>query len=184
MRRDDGVRGEPAHPVSPIRETGTMASWSEVLAVAPELASKVQARFDAHGLGLLATLCRDGSPRISGIEPLFANGELWLGMMPSSRKAADLQRDPRFALHNATVDKQVSEGDAKIAGRALLVEDADTFARFHQTFATETGEDLPPGPFPLFRANVHEVSFVQPAGDHLDIDWWREGGEVVRVERR
>lgn len=160
-----------------------MASWSDVLTAAPQLASRVQARFDAHGLGLLGTLRRDGSPRISGIEPLFANGELWFGMMPESRKAADLLRDPRFTLHNATVDKQVAEGDAKISGRALLVDDPETFARYHGT-STDSGDALPPGPFPLFRADVSEISMVQPAGDHLDIDWWREGGEVVRVERR
>jgi hypothetical protein len=161
-----------------------MASWSQVLDAAPELARAVQARFDAHGLGLLATVRRDGFPRISGIEPMFANGELWLGMMEGSRKAADLLRDPRFALHNATIDKQVAGGDARITGRARLVQDAATFARFRQTFAAGTGEDLPPDPFPLFRADVSEITMLRPEGDHLDIRWWREGGEVMRVERR
>jgi hypothetical protein len=55
-------------------------------------------RFEATGLGLLATLRADGSPRVSGLEPLFALGELWFGMMPESRKALDLLRDPRFAI--------------------------------------------------------------------------------------
>jgi hypothetical protein len=160
-----------------------MASWFEVLAAAPELAARVQARFEAHGLGLLATVRRDGSPRISGIEPLFAAGELWLGMMPASRKAKDLLRDPRFTLHNATVDKQVTEGDAKISGRAFLADDAETLARFREAFEAHNGYPPPPEPFPLFRADVSEVSIVQPAGDHLNIEWWREGGEVVRVER-
>src|SRR5919205_2769551 len=103
-----------------------MASWSGVTSAAPELAALVRARFEATGLGLLATLRRDGSPRISGIEPLFTDAELWLGMMPGSRKAADLLRDPRFALHNATVDKQVTHGDAKLSGRAVLVQDEAT----------------------------------------------------------
>jgi hypothetical protein len=161
-----------------------MPSWSQVLDAAPELARDVQARFDAHGLGLLATLRRDGSPRLSGIEPLFANGELWLGMMENSRKAADLMRDPRFALHSATTDKQVAEGDAKLAGRAVLVSDKETFARYLQTFPQDTGGELPPEPFPLFRADVSEISWLRPAGDHLDIRWWRAGGEVVSVERR
>ena len=66
-----------------------MASWSQVEAAAPELAERVKERFDATGLGLLATLRTDGSPRISGIEPLFALDELWLGMMHGSRKAAE-----------------------------------------------------------------------------------------------
>lgn len=161
-----------------------MASWSDVLSAAPELANDVQARFEAHGLALLATIRRDGFPRISGIEPLFALDELWLGMMPGSRKAEDVLRDPRFALHSATVDKQVTEGDAKVTGRAVLVHDAETFGRFLQAFEAHNGYAPPPGPFPLFRADVAEVSMVQPSGDHLNIDWWREGSEVVRVERR
>src|ERR687886_1463709 len=100
-----------------------MPAWKEVAAAAPELAALVRKRFEATGLGLLATLRRDGAPRISGIEPLFTDDELWLGMMPGSRKAADLLRDPRFAFHSATVDKQVTHGDAKLSGRAIAVQD-------------------------------------------------------------
>ncbi len=92
-----------------------MSSWSEVKVAAPELAASVEERFEAHGLALMATLRRDGSPRISGVELLFAAGELWLGMMPDSRKARDLERDPRLALHSATTDKEVREGVAEVS---------------------------------------------------------------------
>src|SRR2546429_100973 len=112
-------------PSSVKRTLGLMASWSEVESAAPELAERVRERFEATGLGLLATLRADGSPRISGIEPLFALDELWLGMMHGSRKAADLQRDPRLALHNATEDKQVTNGDARITGRAVEISDEE-----------------------------------------------------------
>lgn len=161
-----------------------MAAWSDVTAAAPELAEAVQRRFQAHGLALLATLRRDGSPRISGVEPLFAAGELWLGMMPGSRKAADLLVDPRFALHSATVDKEVVNGDAKIGGRAVVVDDEPVKAAFLQAFQAETGTLPPPGPFHLFKANVEELSVIRPGGDHLKIEWWREGGPVNRIERR
>jgi len=162
-----------------------MASWSEVVSTAPELAAEVRGRFDAYGLALLATLRRDGSPRISGIEPLFALDQLWLGMMPGSRKAADLLRDPRFSLHSATTDKQVTDGDAKLSGRALPVDDDDetTFAEFREAFAAHSGYPPPPGIFHLFRADVEELSMVQPAVDHLNISWWRQGGPVHRIER-
>jgi len=161
-----------------------MATWTDVEAAAPELAATVRSRFEAHGLGLLATLRRDGSPRISGIEPLFALGELYLGMMPGSLKAADVERDPRFALHNATTDKNVSEGDAKISGAAVAVVDDEEFARFGEAFAAATGYPPPPARFPLFKADVKEVSTVKPAGDHLDIESWREGRGLRKVERR
>src|ERR671926_222591 len=131
-----------------------MPNWKEVAAAAPELAALVRARFEATGLGLLATLRRDGSPRISGIEPLFTDDELWLGMMPDSRKATDLLRDPRFALHSATVDKQVTEGDARLSGQAVLVEDDETKAAFRKAFEAQNGYPVPPGEFTLFRADV------------------------------
>ena len=160
-----------------------MPSWGDVRAAAPELARAAQGRFEAHGLAMLATLRRDGSPRISAIELLFAGDDLWLGMMPDSRKAQDLGRDPRLALHSATVDKEVKEGDAKLSGRGLLVRDDDTWQWYLAALKEQTGF-APEGWFPVFRVDVAEVSFLRPAGDHLDIRWWREGGQVVSVERR
>ena len=161
----------------------TMSSWSDVTRAAPDLAEAVQRRFDATGLGLLATLRKDGSPRISGIEPLFTS-ELWLGMMDASLKAADLRRDPRLALHSATADKNVAEGDAKVAGVAHEVDDAETMARFGAEFKAATGYDPTDGPFHLFRVDVGEISFLRPGGDHLVIEWWQEGTEPQRIERR
>ena len=160
-----------------------MASWSDVTSAAPELAATVKERFEATGLGFLATLRRDGSPRLSGIEPFFALGDLWLGSMDGARKAQDLLRDPRLALHSASVDKDVKDGDAKIAGRAEAIEDASVKAAVMAEFEARTGY-APDGPFHLFRVDVGEISFVQPEGDHLAIEWWREGGPVHRVERR
>src|SRR4029453_12710299 len=103
-----------------------MASWKEIEAAAPELAGRARASFDAHKHKVLATLRRDGSPRISGIEASFADGQLWLGMRPGSRKALDLRRDPRLALHSASVDPPEDPsgwaGDAKLSGRAVEVD--------------------------------------------------------------
>lgn len=160
-----------------------VASWRGVVAASPQLAGAVRARFDAHGLGLLATVRRAGSPRISGIEPLFTDDELWFGMMLKSLKALDLLRDARFALHSATADKQVSEGDAKLGGRAVPVEGAKAVAAFRHEFEAATGSAPPPGPFHLFRADVTEMSLLGAAGDHLNIDVWREGARARRIER-
>lgn len=160
-----------------------MASWNDVTSAAPELAKAVQGRFEATGLGILATLRADGSPRVSGIEPLFAMGELWLGSMPNSRKGADLTRDGRFALHSATEDKNVANGDAKITGRAVVVVDAETRTRFKRAWNDHTGTDVPE-PFTLFRAEVTELAMIGLDGDHLAIDSWREGEKPRRVRRQ
>jgi len=160
-----------------------MTTWDDISQDAPELAAKVRHRFEDTGLGYVATLRKDGSPRISGVEPLFAAGELWLGMMWGSRKAVDLQRDPRFALQSANVDKQVAAGDARVTGRAIEAH-ADEIERFRALFAAATGNEPPPGAFHLFRADVTELSFVQPAGDHLVIESVRAGRAPQRIERR
>lgn len=159
-----------------------MASWVEVGTQAAELAAKVESRFNAHGLGLLATVRKNGFPRVSGIEPLFA-GELWLGMMPRSRKAADLMNNPRLCLHSATADKDVKNGDAKLTGRGIEVEDEDVISRFRADFKAHTGMQPPPGGMHLFRVDVLEISFLAPAGDHLASEWWREGEAPQSAKR-
>src|SRR5947209_316211 len=130
-----------------------MARWAELMAAAPDFAASVREVFDAHRHKTLATLRRDGAPRISGIEASFLDGELWLGMMGGSRKALDLQRDPRLALHSATVDPELAKGDAKIAGRAEEITDPATMT----TVFTAGGREAPPGPSHLFRVDVTAV---------------------------
>lgn len=159
-------------------------NWAAFEGAAPELAARVRARFEASGLSLMATVRRDGAPRISPVEAFFGDGDLWLGMMGASLKARDLQRDPRVALHSATADKNVSEGDAKVAGRAVEVVDDAGIARFVAVTSAQMGAEPPP-PFHAFTVDVTEASFLMPAGDHLDIDIWTEGGGPPRrIERR
>jgi len=161
-----------------------MASWNGIIEAAPEIAALAQERIEATGLALLATLRRDGSPRISGVEPSFFDGELLLGMMDASLKARDLQRDPRCALHNATVDKNVADGDVKISGRAVEITDEDEKTEFLTTFAEANGYGPPPGPFHLFRVDVTELATIRPGGDHLVIESWSEATGPKRTERR
>src|SRR5215203_1946017 len=102
-----------------------MPSWREVEAEVPELAALARRFLDAHVHKTLATLRRDGSPRISGTEVDFADGELWLGSMWQAVKALDLRRDPRFALHSGSADPPDWKGDAKLAGRAEEITDPE-----------------------------------------------------------
>ena len=155
--------------------------WGRVEEAVPDLAAKVRGRIETHGLALLATLRKDGGPRISGIETLFGEGELWIGMMPGSLKAKDLLRDPRLALHSATTDKMVKKGDAKLSGNALLVEDEATFDAYRRASAGSQGPEL--GTFYLFRVDVKEISHLVPAGDHLDIEGWSEAGGYRQTNR-
>src|SRR3712207_1292870 len=156
-----------------------MPSWNDVETEAPELAALARRFLDAHVHKTLATLRRDGSPRISGTEIVFAEGELWLGSMWRSLKALDLQRDPRFALHSGSADPPEWTGDAKVAGRAEEVTDPGRKAAIF-------GDDAPPGSSHLFRADIAELAVVRigdPA-DHLVIETCQAGRGTARRERR
>jgi hypothetical protein len=147
-----------------------MASWRQVEQEAPDLVGRARARFDANKHKTLATLRRDGSPRISGIELIFADGELWFGSMWQAVKALDLQRDPRFAVHSAS-DGADFQGDAKLAGTAEEVSSDEVKQAVVQGNA-------PPGPMHLFRADVTELVLISLGGDppdHMLIESWHPG---------
>jgi len=161
-----------------MRSVERVATWDELAADAPDLAARVEARFAASRHNLVATLRLDGAPRLSGIEVQRSAGQLWVGMMGGSRKAQDLQRDPRLALHSAPVDLDLVDGDAKVGGKAVEVVDEDEIA----AWLGELGSQ-PPGPFHLFRVDILVVSIVTVRGDRLVIDSWRPGQGSWRVER-
>jgi len=111
----------PAWPGGSVAEvTGAaLASWRDVELGAPELARLGTARLDSARVALLGTLRRDGSPRISPIEPCIAEGQLLIGAMTWSAKAGDLRRDPRYALHSAVTGPDSGQGELKLSGPAM-----------------------------------------------------------------
>jgi hypothetical protein len=153
-----------------------MPSWSDFEAAAPELAARVRARLDAHVHKTLATVRRDGSPRISGTETNLRDGELWIGSMWQARKALDLQRDPRYALHSGSDDPPGWDGDAKIAGVAEEIVDD---ARVRDVNGEEVGRSH------LFRLDLHEVSTVglDESRKSLVIEIWTPDGGVRTIQR-
>jgi hypothetical protein len=150
-----------------------MTAWKDVEKAEPEFAARVRRLFDAGRHKTIATMRADGSPRISGIECEFAEGDLKLGSMPGARKGADLRRDPRFALHGPTIHPQDGKeaewpGEAKIAGRAVPAGPIDG----------STGD--------LFVADISEVVITRlnPEATLLVIESWtpRRGLRVVERE--
>lgn len=143
-----------------------MARWRQIETDAPEFASRVRERFDAGTNKTMATLRRDGSPRISGTELVFLDGSIRLGMMPGSVKLLDVRRDPRVAIHSPTIEPPAGRpsdwpGDAKIAGR--LVE-------------AEPLESEPPGAAG-FEVDLTEVVLtrVDETNTRLIIESWHDG---------
>ncbi len=152
-----------------------MTSWKQFEQEAPELAAEIRTRFEAHETHVLATLRKDGSPRVSGSEVDFQGDNITFGSMLHAVKARDLQRDGRFALH---AHPSTDTGDAKIAGVATEVlgqSDRD---------ALRTGAE-PSGDFHAFVIDLHEavLTSVNQEAEELVIQVWHPG-QGVKVNRR
>ena len=150
-----------------------MTAWKDVERAEPEFAQRVRGLFDARRHKTIATVRADGSPRISGIEVAFEDGELAFGSMPNARKGADLRRDPRFALHSATIDPVEGAeaqwpGEAKISGRAI-------YAR-----PLTEGSDGD-----RFYADIAEVvhTHLNQKATMLVVQWWTPAHGLRRIER-
>lgn len=155
-----------------------MPSWSEIERAEPDFAARVRRLFDAGRHKTIATLRADGSPRISGIECEFEDGELRFGSMTGARKGADLRRDPRFALHGPTVHPEEGKesewpGEAKIAGRAIPA----------GPVGAGEASDQPDGE--MFVADIVEVvvTGLNPEATRLVVEWWTPEHGLRRVER-
>jgi hypothetical protein len=175
-----------------------MVSWAQFESEAPELAAPLRAAFEGHLHHIIATLTLDGSPRVSGNEVRFAGDDVWLGMMPASRKAADLRRDPRVAIHAAPVDVTLAIGDGKFSGTAREV-DAETVAWFlaqishpgADTFDARPDAhegDTPPPESDAFEAAAFRIDLTSAtlttvAGDVMTVRTWHPGHGVTSVDR-
>ena len=170
-----------------------MATWTSFAAEAPEVADLAARRIAATGLMMLATLRRDGFPRISPVEPTLAgdelvlhDGRLWLGMMPASTKSRDLQRDGRLALHTATADKMVNEGDVKLWGVATLISDRPTLEQMSDDIFASVGHRFEVGDFDAFDIDLLGASAVtvDVAAEVMFVRTWRPGAGVTTTEKR
>ena len=104
--------------------------WDEFERACPEIGELARDRFARDQLVLVGTIRADGSPRISPNECDFAGGRLFVSMMWRSRKALDLLRDPRVAIHSVTCDKAGTDGDVKLYGRVVDERDPDVRSAF------------------------------------------------------
>jgi len=149
-----------------------MARWRDFTASDPEFARLAETRVVDDGLVAVGTLRRNGWPRISPVEPLFVDGDLYLGMMWQSKKALDLQADPRCVVHSTVHDKSGTQGDVKIYGRAVAVEDAEEREQYCTALEAHIGW-RPDGDFHLFAVEVTEVGYFAVVGEGHQTRTWR-----------
>jgi hypothetical protein len=146
-----------------------MASWQQFLDAAPEFARRVEALFTGHKHHTMATVRKDGAPRISGTEVEIDAAELCLGMMPATFRAADLRRDPRLAIHSHSIDPPDGDpgawsGEATISGRAEELP--------HHRRASDH-----------FRVDIEHVVLTRIESRQLVIETWAREHGLVRRQR-
>lgn len=150
--------------------------WDEFAGECPELAALGEERLRGRELCLLGTLRHNGYPRISPVEPDFVDGELMLGMMWRSPKALDLLRDPRCVVHSVVSDRQGTEGDFKLYGRAADVRDPERRARYRATIKARIDWEPTEPNFHVFGIDVESAGFVIFGPEGHGLAWDRTGG--------
>lgn len=161
-----------------------MISFDDFLTAAPEIAGPVLDRLTATGIGLLGTVRKDGSPRVSPVEVGLHGGRLALGMMPGSAKLADVRRDPRACLLTPVADRTDTGGEGKLFGRIEEVRGDDAERLLRAMVAGLDGVELED----LAGSPVFELRISSAAWQHVDDDAWDTRswsiGSPVRHRRR
>jgi hypothetical protein len=151
--------------------------WREFETQQPALAHVGARKLTDPGVVLVATIRRDGSPRISPVEPLLWDGDLWLSMGLGSYKAADLRRDPRILVHSIVTSRNGQDGEYKVRGIAVEEAHPATQARYAEQVITRLGWQPEPGKFHLFRVDLGDVTFIR--WDDATNDQYLTAGQPV-----
>jgi hypothetical protein len=156
-----------------------MTTWREFTEAAPLIATIFARRHAATGnLCLLATLRADGSPRISPCEVFVVGEDLMLGMMWQSKKALDLVRDPRIAVHSVQSERSGEPPDVKLYGVVEDVSDADARRRYGDVLDAAIGW-RPPEPYHLFALDVRQAGMIAFGAGRRAMRWTEESGTAV-----
>ena len=143
-----------------------MASWTEFETSQPGLAAAGRALFYQFGVGLafLATVRRDGGPRVHPMCPLIHDGGLFAFIVPGP-KQADLRRDGRYALHSFPGED--NEDAFYCTGRAAAEDDPAIRQVLADVFVTERASAGVPVPAPdhqLFLFGIETCLLTRTTG--------------------
>jgi hypothetical protein len=130
-----------------------LATWAEFERADRTIATFGRERVDQH-VCFLATVRADGSPRVHPVTPWVAVGRLLVRMYPTSPKAGDLQRDPRYALHSMMDNDDGEGGEVAVRGVATTFSDPRLLADAFDVIGG-TGTDKP---LIVFELDIDEVN--------------------------
>ncbi len=147
-------------------------NWTEFAEAAPDLAKAGEERFERWGLILFGSVRKDGTPRISPVEPLIVDGELLLGMMWQSTKALDLLRDPRCLVHSIITDRKGNDGEFKLRGRASDIGDLGVREAYAKTLFEKIGWRPDEPDWHLFAIDIEHVALIAFEGEQKSVQTW------------
>jgi hypothetical protein len=156
--------------------------WAEFESQQSRLAELGRQKLGGAGVVLVATVRRDGTPRVSPVEPLFWERDLWLSMGLGSLKARDLMRDPRVLVHSIVTGRDGTDGEYKIRGRALSEPDPGIQEGYAHEVVERLGWTPQVGKFHLFRVDIEDATFIHwdDATNDQYVTRWPELVEFVR----
>ena len=157
-------------------------NWTECARRQPGLAKVGRERLLEPGVVLVSTIRRDGTPRLSPVEPLVMDDDLWLSMLWRSAKATDLLRDPRILVHSIINSRNGTAGEFKIRGTARAEPDPEVQRHYADVVGQRLGWSPTVGRFHLFAVDIAEISFIRyddASGDQF-VAMFPAGREFVR----
>jgi hypothetical protein len=145
-------------------------TWQAFQTSHPQLADFGKNRL-AGRVAYLATVRKDGSPRVHPVTPIIGEGHLFVFMEPTSPKGQDIRRNGRYALHCGVEDNAGGRGEFIVSGAAFLTNDPG----LREVAARHSGY-APKDRYILFEFHVEEVRATTYEGDRPVRQRWRAGG--------
>lgn len=104
-----------------------MTTYQQFADAQPEMAALLRELLDDVPICYLATVRRDGSPRVHPFCPIIGAGRMYIAINETSPKRWDLKNDGRFSMHSIPGVPRGTRGDDEwyATGRARLVERED-----------------------------------------------------------
>ena len=142
-------------------------SWQSLEDEQPDLAAFGAERLNGQ-VAYLATVHKDGSPRVHPMTPIIGQGHLFVFMEPTSPKGHDLQRDGRYAIHCSVGDTSGASGEFIVMGRAHLVNDPEL-----RTLAVRLASYTPAERYILFEFDIESATSTTYPNDRPVRQSWK-----------
>ncbi|MFN8384545.1 MAG: pyridoxamine 5'-phosphate oxidase family protein [Anaerolineales bacterium] len=143
-------------------------SWKTFETQSPEIAEFGKARLH-NKVAYLATIRKDGSPRVHPFTPIIGEGHFFVFMEPTSPKGHDLRRDGRYAVHCSVTDTSGESGEVIVTGRATFIEDSEVRA-----LAVRVCPYTPAERYILFEFDLESVLITEYKDDGVARRQWKD----------